>query len=54
MTSQKDGELRLQKLAQLGCRFELREGIRFLKAELNVLERLQIVRGRNSSYFGSK
>jgi hypothetical protein len=29
-------------------------GSSFLNAEVNALERLQMVRGRNSSYFGSK
>jgi len=32
----------------------MRDGIEFLDAEVNALERLQIVRGWNSSYFGSK
>lgn len=47
-------ESSLQELSQLGPSPELRDQIQFLNTEVNALDRPQIVRARNSSYFGSK
>jgi hypothetical protein len=48
------GKPGFQEFAQLGCRLELGMQSSSLKAEVNSLERLQMVRGQNSSYFGSQ
>jgi len=47
-------ETGLQKLASLAVTLNCGMGSSALNAEVNAFETLQIVRGRKSSYFGSK
>jgi hypothetical protein len=47
-------EPRLQELAQLRRRPKLGNRVSSLKADVKAFDRLQMVRGRNSSYLGSK
>jgi hypothetical protein len=47
-------ESSVEEFAQLGRGLELFDEIQFLDTYVNAFERLQIVRGRNPSYFGSK
>jgi hypothetical protein len=43
-----------QQFSEFRCCLELRNRIQSLNADVNALERLQVVRWRNPSYLGSK
>ena len=43
-----------EKLSRFCRRLELRKRVQFFNAEVKAFDRLRIVRGRNSSPFGSK